>query len=38
MVFDDDNSVKILTLDIDSSSLRQLKPVAVEMGVQMLTA
>jgi two-component system response regulator AtoC len=30
--------VKILTLDIDSSSLRRLKPVVVEMGLEMLTA
>jgi two-component system response regulator AtoC len=30
--------VKILTFDIDSSSLRRLKPVVVEMGLEMLTA
>jgi len=30
--------VKILTLDLDSSSLRELRPVVVEMGVEMLTA
>ncbi|MBI5137614.1 MAG: sigma-54-dependent Fis family transcriptional regulator [Nitrospirae bacterium] len=30
--------MKILTLDIDSSSLKQLTPVVVEMGVEMLTA
>jgi len=30
--------VKILTLDLDSSSLRELRPVAVEMGLEMLTA
>jgi two-component system, NtrC family, response regulator AtoC len=30
--------VKILTLDLDSSSLRELRPVVVEMGLEMLTA
>ena len=35
---DNATHVKILTLDIDSSSLRQLKPVVVEMGLEILTA
>ncbi|MDH5525811.1 MAG: sigma-54 dependent transcriptional regulator [Nitrospirota bacterium] len=30
--------MKILTLDLDPNSLQQLQPVAVEMGLEMLTA
>ena len=32
------SQVKILTLDIDALSLRQLRPAVMEMGVEMLTA
>jgi len=35
---DNATHVKILTLDLDSSSLRELRPVLVEMGLEMLTA
>jgi two-component system response regulator AtoC len=38
MTKDSATHVKILTLDLDSSSLRELRPVVVEMGLEMLTA
>jgi len=38
IVKDRSQNVKILTLDIDPSSLRQLTPVVVDMGLEILTA
>ncbi|MFQ5508618.1 MAG: sigma 54-interacting transcriptional regulator [Leptospirillia bacterium] len=38
MVRDTADHVKVLTLDIASSSLMQIKPIVVEMGLEMLTA